>query len=473
MRRIGALAAAAVLLAACSGSNNGATATPPVTTGTTASTTLRLVGVGDSLTAGMQSSGLLGTTATNTVAGSPLGPVVPPTQGNGFWALLWSQANGGATTLNPATSPLPLVAAPGIGSLLVPAANGAPTALTAPCTSTPALAYSAATASQTRLNPQTTPFDVAVPGQTVHEALYMTGPQSTCQTATVGSAANPFYALYTLVSAESGTFLPILGTFGANVTQVQAAVALKPQIATVWLGSNDLLKFALSGGTIVPTDPGSLYTDLVTIIGSLKAAGAKVAVANLFNVLGASYFTSQTGLSQIIIAQLTAKGIPLATAQAVAATYVAQVQAQGVGPNGYLQLSGLLKTLAAVSAQGAVVLTSSDIIPDALAAQVATLNQQYNAQIAAAVTATGATLVDVNTVFNQIQAAGGYPVNVPKCCNLLYGGGLSSFDGIHPSNTGYAIIANTFIATLDAAFGLTIPQVNVATIYASDPFAPH
>ena len=257
------------------------------------------------------------------------------------------------------------------------------------------------------------------------------------------------------------------------MTQVAAAVALKPQIATVWLGSNDLLKFALSGGTTVPATPAALYADLVTIIGDLKGAGAKVAVANLFNVLGASYFTSQAGLAQIIVAQLTAQSIPLAAAQGVAATYVAQVQAQGVGPNGYLQLSGLLKTLAAVAAQQPVVLASTDIIPDALAAQIATLNQQYNAQIAAAVAATGATLVDVNTVFSQIQAGGGYPVNLPKCCSLLYGGGLSSFDGIHPSNTGYAIIANTFIGTLDAAFGLTIPQVNVATIYASDPFAPH
>jgi lysophospholipase L1-like esterase len=466
-----AVTAVSALIAGCGGGGN---ATPAaLATGGTVPTAIRLAGVGDSLTAGMQSSGLLGTAAVNTVPGSPLGPAVPPTQSNGFWALLWSQANGGATTLNPATSPLPLIAAPGIANLLVPAANGAPTALSAPCASTLGLAFSAATAAQTRLAPQTTPFDVAIPGQTVHEALFQIAPQTPCQVTTVaGGAANPYYALYTLVSAESGTFLPILGTFGTNVTQVQAAAALRPQIVTVWLGSNDLLKFALSNGALAPTDAGALGSDLTAIVTTLQDAGAKVALANLLDVLGASYFTSQAGLTQIVVAQLTGQGVPLATAQGVAAQYVAQVQAQGVGPNGYLQLSGLLKTLGAVAAQRPVTLAASDTIPDALAAQVQGLNDAYNAQIAAVSASTGAPLVDVNTVFKQIRAAGGVPVNLPKCCSLLYGGGLASVDGIHPSNTGYAIIANTFIGTIDRAFGQAIPQVNVATIYASDPFAP-
>lgn len=448
----------------------------PVNTSGTVSASTRLVGVGDSLTAGEQSSGLLGTTTPNTVAGSPLGATVPPTQQNGFWALLWEQMNGvtSAAVLNPATSPLPLIAGPGIGNLLVPAANGAPTPIAAPCSSTLGEGFSPSTALETRLNPGATPFDVAVPGQTVHEALYQIGSLSTCQTTTLtGGAANPYYQLFSLVSGESGAFLPILETFGTNVTQVQAAVALRPQIATVWLGSNDVLKYALSGGTAAPTAPSSIYTDMVTIITQLQATGAKVFVSDVFNVLSASYFTSQTGLTEIIEAQLTGQGVGAGTAATIAASYVAQVQAQGVGPNGYLQLSGLLKTLGAVAAQGPVTLASTDIIPDAFAAQIQSYNNQYNTEIESAVSTTGATLVDLNAVFAQIVTAGGYPVNPPKCCSLLYGGGLTSFDGIHPSNTGYAIIANAFITAIDQATSRSIPQVNVATIYATDPFAPH
>jgi hypothetical protein len=59
------------------------------------------------------------------------------------------------------------------------------------------------------------------------------------------------------------------------------------------------------------------------------------------------------------------------------------------------------------------------------------------------------------------------------CCSLAFGGGFFSLDGLHPSNTGYAVIADLWIATLDAKLGLSIPQVNIPAIYATDPYAPH
>ncbi len=115
---------------------------------------------------------------------------------------------------------------------------------------------------------------------------------------------------------------------------------------------------------------------------------------------------------------------------------------------------------------------ASYTVPDAVANNVKALNAAYNASIAQAASDTGAALVDVHALFAQIAAAGGAPINPPKCCSLVYRGGLTSLDGLHPSNTGYALIANVFIQTIDAAFGLTIPQVNVAAVYATDPYAP-
>ncbi len=43
-------------------------------------------------------------------------------------------------------------------------------------------------------------------------------------------------------------------------------------------------------------------------------------------------------------------------------------------------------------------------------------------------------------------------------------------DGLHPSDTGYAAIANVFIATMNAHYGTAVPLVNIGPIYASDPF---
>jgi hypothetical protein len=58
---------------------------------------------------------------------------------------------------------------------------------------------------------------------------------------------------------------------------------------------------------------------------------------------------------------------------------------------------------------------------------------------------------------------------------MQFGGGLVSYDGLHPSNTTYALIANTFIGAADTKFGLTIPPIGNATVGAiasSDTYNP-
>ena len=68
------------------------------------------------------------------------------------------------------------------------------------------------------------------------------------------------------------------------------------------------------------------------------------------------------------------------------------------------------------------------------------------------------------------------PINPPKCCSLAFLGGLLSFDGLHPSNTGYALIANAFIGTIDAGYGQTVAPLSTAqifAIYSTDPYAQH
>jgi hypothetical protein len=52
-----------------------------------------------------------------------------------------------------------------------------------------------------------------------------------------------------------------------------------------------------------------------------------------------------------------------------------------------------------------------------------------------------------------------------------YLGGIFSLDGIHPSKTGNALIANEFIAAINARFGESIPPVDVAKVARRDPLA--
>ena len=125
------------------------------------------------------------------------------------------------------------------------------------------------------------------------------------------------------------------------------------------------------------------------------------------------------------------------------------------------------------------------------AAKVQAQNNTVNDGIATAAQATSTPLVDVASIFSGL--ASGDPsnpyfrmaksINPGLCCTLGFEGGLVSFDGLHPSNTGYALLAYAFIATINGAYGTGIPQIDVKAAYAGkrckngnycypDPYAP-
>jgi len=440
-----------------------------------------LVGVGDSLTAGVQSGALLGALGvTSPFSGYP-GGAVPPGQESGFWSILYQRGTGTpqAAMFNPAVSPLPLIRGPGLGSQLVPTPTGAIAATQSPCSAFNNAAYAAGTAATTRLSGTQSISDLGVPGMTVHEALYMTGPLTGPASGPMCSyplnPADPTSALQAVVSSESGNFLPVLGSFASvtPLTEVNAAASLHPSLSTVWLGGNDLLKFTFSGGKAPVDSPGQMQSDFTQIIRTLQSSGSRVVVANLPDILFLPQFF-RGGPTLTATLEAPPFSVPAIPATAVTAYIAATYH---VGPGGFLTETGFFKTLATLKGGSVTPVLSApgDYLVDAFAVQVQSLNTQYNAAIAAAALSSGAPLVDVHKLFATIHEAGGIPVNPPFCCTLGFGGGLLSIDGIHPSNTGYALVANAFIQTIDAAYGATAPPLSAAelqAVAATDPYAP-
>ena len=116
-----------------------------------------------------------------------------------------------------------------------------------------------------------------------------------CASALFANKPNPFFDI-------------VLRNQGAvQLSQFQQAKALHPTFITLWIGSNDVLGFATSGGFSpnAPTSPvqfAALYHMLADSIASL---GAKVAVANIPNVTDIPFFTT--------VGPMMAMGIPWAT----------------------------------------------------------------------------------------------------------------------------------------------------------------
>ncbi len=516
--------AAAFALAGCNGGGGSQPLTTPfnASPGSTVPASVRIVGVGDSLTAGTQSGGTVGADIPGGAMAPGVGTIgrVQETQEHGFFALIWEQANGVPQSAleNPASSPLPLFAPLGLGGILTKTSSGFPAGLTVACQGQRAAAFSPSGALSDRLNPQTTPYDLGVPGITTHEAVAMFEPISSCvpppdQAALAATASGrALLGLNQLVAGESEDFYPVLANFGSHVTPLQAAVSLHGQLATVYLGSNDLLHFAFANGGSPPASPASIGSDIATIIRQLQASGAKVAVGNLVDVLGAATFfpvqsstepnyeqnldafleaaiigaaAQQFHAPPAVVAQNPAVQQQIAAAFQAAHQYALAEEAQAqLGPNGYFVLPALLATVAAILQRQPVpqLVTpanptgAGEVINDQVALTVKALNAAYDQAIAGAVQQTNAVLADQAALFQAAETARAsgkpFPVDAQgDLASLQYGGGFFSLDGLHPSNTGYALVANSFIAAFDQKYGLAIPPVNVQAIYASDPYS--
>jgi hypothetical protein len=90
--------------------------------------------------------------------------------------------------------------------------------------------------------------------------------------------------------------------------------------------------------------------------------------------------------------------------------------------------------------------------------------------IAAQAQAANATLVDINALFKQLSTTG-LTINGYTGTNAFLGG-FFALDGIHPTNTGYAVVANAFIDAMNKSINTKIPDVALGPVAAADPFWP-
>lgn len=528
-------------LAACGGGGGGGVAPIPQPQGggphPHGSILQRIVGVGDSLTAGYQSNGFLGETGVP----NPLAPPspIPPGQENGWWALLVEQASGQpletaiARMYDPAVSPLPLIKGPGLNNPIVPSTQTPPVPFGELITGNTCTAnhgfnqagYVLRGMRRVRLNPKSTTIrNFGIPGLTLHEANVLHQPQSS----TCAQLPGIVGLLNMVVADESGTFWPVLGNFvhlEGNLTDVNAAASVRPTLATVWLGANDVLKYMGSGGRFLGGDrtPGQVVADLHATFATLRGAGAKLVVANLPNILETGYFqrvaiprsTRQCALRTYAYCLINAAtGLPasfltpyfaqygLTTPHGCAATSLTK-------PCGYLTLSGVIEVIQYASANEGELPDldcavpapkckpvpgsglGSNYITPGFAAKVQELNNAVNQGIDSAASSSHVPLVDIQAIFHGLASANpsnpyfaeAASINPGVCCTLGYLYGILSFDGLHPSNTGYALIASQFIKVINQAYGTRIPEVDVTAVYNGsrcmnkahcfpDPYAP-
>src|SRR5262249_57565965 len=92
---------------------------------------------------------------------------------------------------------------------------------------------------------------------------------------------------------------------------------------------------------------------------------------------------------------------------------------------------------------------------------------QFNYIIASEALYRRAALVDVHGLFQCAAARGIVAGDRQLTTDFL--GGLFSLDAVHPTRTGYAVLANAFIHAIQLRFDTRIPRVNLAQLARQGP----
>jgi lysophospholipase L1-like esterase len=303
--------------------------------------------------------------------------------------------------------------------------------------------------------------------------------------------SNPFFRLVLRDQAAFGR------------TQVLQAVKLKPTVVTLWLGNNDILGYATSGGvspsSIMPSTvfESQFHNTVVAILDSLPKVSLvcgnipDVAAIPFFTTVGPVMYPSLkannltmyyqrhgekipgTGQTQLLpgagdaMIPLTgmtyapmlgmatgkwyrdlaaSKGVPLAT--------VLPAGIDTTKPFGLHPLNPWPDALVLDNTEINAVKTAVSMYNNAITAQINRISVDNKVKIG---------LADMNALFADV-AVNGVTIAGEKLTTAFISGGLFSLDGVHPSNKGAGILANEFIKAMNATFGANIPMVDISRI---------
>ena len=90
-----------------------------------------------------------------------------------------------------------------------------------------------------------------------------------------------------------------------------------------------------------------------------------------------------------------------------------------------------------------------------------TRGAEYNAQIKALAEGAGYKVFDTAKLLTDIAIHGREFAGITLTSNYL-SGGVFSYDGVHPSATGYAIVADALVQFVNANYGTSLPRVDMA-----------
>ena len=259
----------------------------------------------------------------------------------------------------------------------------------------------------------------------------------------------------------------------ANTTAYLNFISAKPfTFFSNWLGNNDALAYAASGGTGDALTSQAMFNRLyLQLTARLTANGAKGVIATIPDVTATAYFNTVT----VALANSYAKNVQPAlpgvyitarTDTSSTATYISRLATS----KDLLILTfdltriGRPVSTAANLPYGLTPSTPIDnqyVLDQNEVALTKSYTSAYNQTIRNVANNSNLALFDAYTFFNTINASGQTAGGVTLTSTYLTRN-LFSVDGLHLTPRGYAAVANGFISAINAKYGSTIKFVDIS-----------
>jgi hypothetical protein len=250
--------------------------------------------------------------------------------------------------------------------------------------------------------------------------------------------------LLTLANAILGGPLLVLQP-PVLLTQAEYAQALNPTLVFIQLGFEDVVEAAVQNSAGRITSTNSFAADYNQLIAQILNTTATVVVMTVPDPTETAYFTSveeaarQYGLSS---EELRTRF--------------------GLAPGDLLTLGGMVEIADALRGRRSNVLSQGSVLSAAVATSVRSAVNGYNAAIRDAVQGKNVETFDLAGFMHQVKIGGAQSGNITVTGS--YGGGFYSEDGIYPSSTGQALLANAVLQFLNGKYGSSFAPVAVEMI---------
>jgi hypothetical protein len=266
-----------------------------------------------------------------------------------------------------------------------------------------------------------------------------------------------------------GRFLNFGSALSANPTQyIDFIRKSKATFFTCWLGNNDVLAYATSGGVVQsqsvpglgtislnditpPTEFAQKYDSILTAFHNMGAQGVCATIPDVTTI---PFFTT---VPSYVIVNGAKQYLWITTAVGVRQATDAD----------YIILPEYTAVLAGQGVYQSNPIPNADVLDASEVDSVEIATNAYNASIKSIAASFNYPVLDMHSFLTTLQSS--ITIDGVTLTRQFIQGGAFGLDGIHPTAIGYALIANQFIAAINANYGANIPPANV-TAYRGELF---